>query len=88
MGAESICRPSLKGKLSRRRSTVGVEHLCFEDHLRRLVGELVRKTETSLVESALKGSALWTLETDTPAEEVSVLQAYGHGEVAFALLSD
>jgi hypothetical protein len=65
-----------------------MEHLGLEDHFGRLVGELEGEAQSGLVESALEGRVLRSLEADAPLEEVIVLEADGDGEVGLALLGN
>ena len=74
--AESICKPLRSDKLYHNTKTIWVEHLGLEHHLRRLVRELVRETEGSLIESSFKGSVLGSLEADSPIEEIAIFEAH------------
>jgi hypothetical protein len=51
-----------------------VEHLSFEDHLGRLVRELVGEAQGGFIESALEWCVLWTLETYSPLEQILVFE--------------
>lgn len=79
--AGSRYRPRQLGRLNRRVSTVGVEHLGLEDHFGRLIGELNREVKSCLVKSSLKRSILWPLEANSPLEQVIILEADRNGEV-------
>jgi len=58
--------------MDRMRGTVGMEHLCFEMHLGRLIGEIIWKLQGGLIESTLEGSTLWSLEANSPIEEIII----------------
>ena len=68
------CRPILLGKLNDCSDTVGMKHLCFEDHLGWLVGKFFREAKGRLVESSLEWGVLWTLKAHSPFEEVFLFQ--------------
>ena len=69
-------------------STVGVEHLCFEEHFWWLIGEVIWKFECGLVESSFEGGVFGSLEADSPVEEVIIDESDGDGEVGLAFLCD
>ena len=77
------------GKLSFNKfCTVWMEHLSFENHLRRHVWEIIRESQSSFIKSSFKWSAFRPLEADTPSEKIIIDESSWNTKIRFCFLND